>query len=132
MTRKQLAACILSLAFAGIGNAQGAATSQQPSAEYTQAELKQLTRSAHVPEQYRTLAAYYGKEQATYLQKAAEAKKEWQQRAHGASTAEGKYPRPADWARMAYEDYMSKANKSGTLEAKFSQMASQDAPVNAQ
>jgi hypothetical protein len=94
--------------------------------------VKQLALNAHAPEQYKALASYYGGQRENYLQKAAEAKKEWAQLSQYGAGAAAKYPRPADSARTLYESYMSKASKAEMLEAKYSQMATPDAPVNAQ
>ena len=132
MTRNLLATCVLSLAFAGVGYAQGTASSPGPGAHYTQAQLKQLALNAHAPEQYTALSSYYGAQKADYLQQAAEEKKEWERRNQNVMSIAAKYPRPVDSARNLYEYYMYKANEAGTLEAKYSRLATPDAPVNAQ
>jgi hypothetical protein len=132
MTYKLVAACVLSLAFAGAGYAQGAASSSETGASYTQAQLKQLARTAHEPEQYKALAGYYGERQGKYLRLAAEEKKEWERRSQSVMGVQAKYPRPVDSARNLYEYYMYKASEAGTLEAKYSRMASPDGPVNGQ
>src|ERR1700683_2197663 len=80
MTRELFGACILALAFASAGNAQATASSTETGAHYTQAQLKELERSAHAPEQYNALADYYGGRQKNYLREAAEEKKEWERR----------------------------------------------------
>ena len=94
--------------------------------------MKQLALNAHAPEQYKALASYYGAQRENYMQQAAQAKKEWGQLSQNVTSVAAKYPRPADSARNLYEYYMSKASKAETLEAKYSQMATPDAPVNAQ
>jgi hypothetical protein len=132
MTYKVLAACFLSLAFASVAHAQGAVSSPETGSNYTQAQLKQLARTAREPEQYKALAGYYGDRQRHYLQEAAEEKKEWERRSQKVTGAFAKYPRPVDSARNLYEYYMYKASKAGTLEAKYKRMASPDAPVNGQ
>jgi hypothetical protein len=66
------------------------------------------------------------------LERAAKAKKEWAQLNQNVTSHAAKYPTPADWARNHYEYYISKASKAETLEAKYSHMATPDAPVNAQ
>lgn len=126
MTRNVFAVCILSLAFAGIGNAQGMASSPESGTHYTQAQLKKLARSAHSPDQYRVLATYYGERQKFYLQRAAEEKKEWERRSYNIVSVGAKYPRPVDSARNSYEYYMAEASESGALEAKFSRLAAPD------
>ena len=132
MTRNLLATCVLSLAFAGVGNAQGTASSPETGAQYTQAQLKQLALNAHAPAQYTALASYFGEQKTNYLQLAAEEKKEWDQRSQNVVSVAAKYPRPVDSARNLYEYYMYKASKAGTLEAKYIRLAAPDAPVTAQ
>lgn len=66
------------------------------------------------------------------LQQAAKAKMEWVQLSQYVTSHPAKYPTLADWAWNHYEYYMSKASKAGTLEAKYSHMATPDGPVNAQ
>jgi len=132
MKRSLFAASLLSLALASAGIAQGTDSSPETGARYTQAQVKQLAHSAHAPEQYKALASYYGGQRDSYMQQAAKAKKEWLQLSQNSTSAAAKYPRPADSARNLYEYYMSKASKAETLEAKYTQMATPDAPVNAQ
>jgi hypothetical protein len=132
MTRSLLAASFLSLALVSVGNAQGAASSSETGAHYTQAEVKQLALSAHAPSQFKALAGYYGEQRETYQKHASEEKKEWDRRSHNVTSVAAKYPRPVDSARNLYEYYMYKASEAGALEAKYSHMAEPDAPVNAQ
>lgn len=132
MTRNLLATCILSLAIAGVGNAQGTASSSETGAHYTQAQLKQLALNAHAPAQYTALANYYGGQRNDYLRKAAEEKVEWDRRSQNIVSVAAKYPRPVDSARNLYEYYMYKANEAGTLEAKYNGLATPAAPLNAQ
>jgi len=131
MTRNVFAACILTLAFASIGNAQGAASSPETT-HYTQAQVKQLERNANAPDQWKIVASYYEERQKSYLQLAAAEKKEWEQRSQNVTGAFAKYPRPSDSARNLYEYYMEKASKAGELDAKYSRLAGLDPPVNAQ
>ena len=126
------ATCILALAFAGAASAQGTASSPETNAQYTKAQLKQLTLNAHTPEQYTALASYFSKQRDNYLQKAAEKKKEWAQLSQNVTSAAAKYPRPADSVRNYYEYYMQKASEAGTLEAKYNRLAAPNAPVNAE
>jgi hypothetical protein len=93
--------------------------------------VKELSRSAHAPDQYRTLATYYGERQKTYLQQAEKEKKEWERMRQNTVSMAAKYPRPVDSARNAYESYMAKASESGALEAKYSRKAAPDALVSA-
>jgi CRISPR/Cas system-associated endonuclease/helicase Cas3 len=122
----------MSLAFASVGYAQGTASSPETGTLKTQAQVKELKRSAHAPEQFKVLASYYGQRNKSYIQQAAEEKKEWERRGKNVTGSLAKYPRPVDSARNLYEYYMAKASQAGALEAKYSRMASPDAPVNAQ
>jgi len=126
------AACILALALAGVASAQNATPSAETGNRYTKAQLKELAHQARTPEQYKALAHYYGERQKNYLQLATQAKAEWEQRSRNAPHTFGKYPRPVDWARDLYENYMEKASKSETLQAKFTQLAEPNAPVRAE
>jgi hypothetical protein len=132
MTYRILAACILSFAFANAGSAQGAASSPQAGAIYTQAQLKQLARTARAPHEYKALAGYYGEQQSHYMQLAAEEKKDWVRMSQDVAPSFAKYPRPVDSARNLYEYYMYKASKAGTLEARYSRLASPGTPVDGQ
>jgi len=132
MTRNLIATCIVSIAFTGVGFAQATESSARTDAHYTQAELKQLALNAHEPAQYTALATYFGKQRNNYLQKAAEKKKEWLELSQGVTSTASKYPLPADSMRNYYEYYMHKASEAGTLEAKYSQLASPDALASAQ
>ena len=129
MKRNLFTAWILSLALPGVASAQGAAASAETGNHYTQAQLKQLARGARVPEEYISLASYYGERQKTYLQKAADEKVEWERRSQNVVGMMAKYPRPVDSAKNLYEYYMAEAAHAGKLEAKYSQMAAPDAPV---
>jgi hypothetical protein len=94
--------------------------------------LKQLVLSAHTQEQYTALAGYFGTQRDNYLQKAEERKKEWAQLSQNVTSRAAKYPRPADSVWNYYEYYMHKATEAEALEAKYSQLAALNAPVNAQ
>ncbi len=114
MTRTLITACTLALALASYGNAQGAASSSGSGSHFTKAQLKQMQRNAHTPEQYKTLASYYDEKQKSYLQQAAEEKKEWEQRSRNI--------KGVDPARNLYEYYMCKASECGSLEAKYNRL----------
>jgi hypothetical protein len=126
------AGSFLFIAFAGVASAQGTASSTQASSHYTQAQVKELARDARTPEQFKTLANYYGEQQKKYLRLAADEKQEWDRRSQNIVSVAAKYPRPVDSARNLYEYYMYKASRSGMLMAKASQLATPDRPVNAQ
>ncbi|MGO9775264.1 MAG: hypothetical protein ACLPM3_01600 [Terracidiphilus sp.] len=132
MNRNLFATCILALAFAGAASAQSAASSAKTGAHFTKAYVRELALNAHAPEQYAALAGYYGAQKADYLRQAAEEKKEWERRSQNITGSFAKYPRPVDSARNLYEYYMYKASKAETLQAKYSQLAAPNAPVNAE
>jgi len=123
------AACILALALTAVASAQGAASSSETGTHYTEAQVKEMALNAHAPAQYVVIASYYGAQKADYLHQAAEEKKEWERRSQNITGASAKYPRPVDSARNLYEYYMYKASKAETLQAKFSQLAVQNAPA---
>ena len=131
MKRNLFTAWILSLALPGVASAQGAASSAETGDHYTQGQAKQLARNAHAPEEYRSLASYYGERQKTFLQKAADEKVEWERRSQNVVGVLAKYPRPVDSAKNLYEYYMAEAADAAKLEAKYSAMAAPDAPVMA-
>ena len=131
MKRNLFTAWILSLALPGVASAQGAAAAAETVDLHNQGQMKQLARNAHAPEAYKVLASYYGERQKTYLQKAAEAKAEWERRSQNVVGSLAKYPRPADSAKNLYEYYMAEAGDSAKLEAKYSALAAPDAPVMA-
>ncbi|MGD0547925.1 MAG: hypothetical protein ABR991_08890 [Terracidiphilus sp.] len=94
--------------------------------------MKQLAADAHSPQQFKTLASYFGVQHDDYLKQATEEKKEWERRSQNVTGVLAKYPRPVDSARNLYEYYMYKASEAGALEAKYSQMANPSTPVNAE
>jgi hypothetical protein len=107
MTRNLFAACILSLVFASVGNAQGAASPTETDAHFTKAQLNELERSTHTPGQYKVFASYYGGGQKSYLREAMEEKKEWVRRSQNVNGVNAKYPRPIVSARNLCEYYIS-------------------------
>lgn len=126
------AACILSSGLLGVASAQGAASSPKTDSHYTRAQVKQLLRDAHSPDQYRTLASYYGEQQKSYLKEAAEEKQEWVRRSQNIVGVAAKYPRPVDSARNLYEYYMYKASEAGALSLKYNQLAATATPEKLQ
>ena len=131
MKRNIFTAWILSLAIPGVASAQGAASSAEAGDNYTQGQMKQMARNAHAPEEYRSLASYYAERQKIYLQKAADEKAEWERRSQNVTGVLAKYPRPVDSAKNLYEYYMAEATDAAKLQAKYSALATPDAPVQA-
>lgn len=132
MTRRVLAACILSLAFANVGAAQGTVSFAEIGSHPTRNQLKQLVRGAHTQEQYMALANYYKTQQGIYLQREDDAKKEWERRSQNTMGTFAKIPKPADWARNLYEYYKNKSFEAGALELKYSRLAAAAVSVNVQ
>jgi len=82
-----LAASILSITITGAGNAQGTASSTKKKSSLTNAQIRQMARVAHTPEQYRTVAGNYAGLQEKYLRQAAEEKQEWVRRSQNVPTS---------------------------------------------
>jgi hypothetical protein len=122
MRRNILAACIVSVALTGIAAAQEAAPTTANRTHYTPGEIKKLEHEARSPEQYGILATYYGDQQKTYLEQAAQEKQEWDRRSQNVMVVAARYPRPVDSARNLYEYYMYKASQAGALSGKYSQL----------
>lgn len=118
------AAGIVAVALASLGNATGEVPSAGIGDHYSQAQLKQLALDAHTPDQYKALASSYTKQQAYFLQQAAEEKLEWDRRSTNVMGANAKYPRPVDSARYLYEYYAYKASEAGALSAKYARLGS--------
>ena len=123
MKRNLIAVCLLSFGIAGMGMAQGTASSTKNDTQYTKAQLHQLSRDAGTPEQYSELASYYANQQSEYVQQARAEKQEWIRRNESIVSIAAKYPRPVDSARYLYEYYAYQASKAGQLTAKYSQLA---------
>jgi hypothetical protein len=113
-------ACGLTLsAFAGNSSP---AVSREP-AHYSKAELAQLRKEAHTPEQYRALAAYFEHRKVSFQDQAAQMKDEWNRRSQNVVGSAAKYPRPVDSARNLYEYYTSEADEAGVLQAQYEHLA---------
>lgn len=123
MNVRLIAAGILTLAYVGIGTAQGAVSSGGDDSHVKPAQLKRMAREAHTPEQYKTLAVSYEIQQQDYLKQAADAKREWIRLLPPTGNLNAKYPRPADNAKSLYENYLEKASEAGALSAKYAQLA---------
>ncbi len=128
MKHNLVTTCLISLAFACVGNAQGMAFPPQDTAHYTHSQIKQLVHDAHTPEQYQTLAHYFDAQQQSYLQQAADENKEWDHRSQNVVGVAAKYPRPVDSARNLYEYYMYKASEAGSLTAKYAKLSASSVP----
>jgi hypothetical protein len=130
MTRNLVALCILSFSLAGVGLAQAAGSSAQNGTQLTKAQAKQLVQSAHTPDQYRALAAYYGSQEQYFHRQAVEEKQEWARRSQNVAVVAAKYPRPVDSARNLYEYYAYKEMEAGQLATKFAHLAAPDSPAH--
>jgi len=119
-----LAVMTLSIASATICGAQTSAASAPQATTITQSQIKQMVKDAHTPAEYKILAGYYQTQQESYLREAAEEKKEWARRSQYVVLSAAKYPRPVDEAKYLYEYYSAKADESGKLFVKYSDMSS--------
>ena len=95
----------------------------QGSVHYSKAELAQLRKEAHTPEQYRALAAYFDQRKRSFQGQANQEKKEWERRSQNVSGPAAKYPRPVDSARNLYEYYDYEAHQAGVLQAQYERLA---------
>jgi hypothetical protein len=110
----------LALAFTTIGVAQAASIPVIDQAQLTTKQEKQLAEQARTPNQFGTLAEFYGKQQKQYLAQAAEERQEWARRSANVTGPAAKYPRPVDSAHYLYDYYTYKAKRAGELAAKYS------------
>jgi hypothetical protein len=91
---------------------------------YSTAQLKQMIREAHTPEQYTAIARYYDERHSEFSQKAADAKVEWERRSQNTSGPAAKYPRPVDVAHNLYEYYVYRADDAALQADKYYHLAS--------
>jgi hypothetical protein len=124
MKRNLCAAVVMAMVFTGVASAQGSASSEGNGTSYSQAQLKQMMRDAHTPDQYKVLAGYFAGRHEYYQQQASEEKKEWIRRSQNVMVVAAKYPRPVDSARYLYEYYTLESSEAGDLAAKYAQLAS--------
>jgi len=129
MKRILLVSGMLTLALAGVGNAQATASLASADGRYTQVQIKKMASNAHTPEQYITLAGYYLNEQAKYLRQAAEEKQEWLRRSQNVMVVAAKYPRPVDSSRYRYEYFTYEAAEAQGLAEKYGKLAASE-PMN--
>jgi hypothetical protein len=121
--KRNLLSCVFMLALTAVAAAAIPSQVGEVSQHLTASQAKALAKQAHTPEQFGALAGYCGQMQSTYLQKAADEKKEWERRSQITTGLSQKYPRPVDSARNLYEYFMAKASEMENLKAKYSQMA---------
>jgi hypothetical protein len=93
------------------------------SVHYSKAELAQLRKEAHTPEQYRALAAYFEHRKRSFHEQANQEKKEWERRSQNVVGPAAKYPRPVDSARNLYEYYDYEADQAGVLQVQYQRLA---------
>jgi hypothetical protein len=93
------------------------------SAHYSKAELAQLRKEAHTPEQYRALAVYFDQRKRSFQEQANQEKKEWERRSQNVTGPAAKYPRPVDSARNLYEYYDYEAHQADVLQAQYERLA---------
>lgn len=117
-------------AFAGVvalvlatGISAGAVTLQPSGSHYTAAQLKQMIREAHTPDQYKAIARYYDERHSEFSQKAADEMAEWARRSENTTGPAAKYPRPVDVARNLYEYYAHEADDAAFQADKYYRFA---------
>jgi exonuclease I len=93
------------------------------SVHYSKAELAQLRKEAHTPEQYRALAVYFEYRKRSFQEQANQEKKEWERRSQNIVGPAAKYPRPVDSAHNLYEYYDYEADQAGVLQAQYQRLA---------
>jgi hypothetical protein len=93
------------------------------SVHYSKAELAQLRKEAHTPEQYRALAVYFEHRKRSFQEQANQEKKEWERRSQNIVGPAAKYPRPVDSAHNLYEYYDYEADQAGVLQAQYQRLA---------
>jgi uncharacterized protein HemX len=125
MKQTLLLACIVTFGLSAFGVAQERASSSSTTSElhYTHAELQQLTKEAHTPQQYQALAGYFRDQQQRFQQQANSEKQEWDRRSHNTVGTAVKYPTPADSARNLYQYYAYEADQKGKLAARYEDLA---------
>ncbi|HEY1984564.1 MAG TPA: hypothetical protein VGG85_04100 [Terracidiphilus sp.] len=101
----------------------GAVTLPPGGSHYTAAQIKQLIRKAHTPDQYRVIVQYYEERQSEYSQKAADEMAEWARRSQDTTGPAAKYPRPVDAARNLYEYYAHESDDAAFQAEKFRRFA---------
>src|ERR1035441_5289794 len=115
MNIKRIAIGVLPFVLVVVATSQESATPKQGEKHYTHAQLKNLLQDAHTPEEYNSLALYYGNLQKHYLLVAAEEKREWERRSQNVMGTFAKYPRPVDSAHYLCEYYGLKATEAEGL-----------------
>jgi hypothetical protein len=122
MRRGLLAFEVVALAFAaGPGYAQMAHAEEPP--DLTPAQIRDMARSAHTPEQYTQLADYYQARRRMYVKKASETMDLWARRNAVITPLGEKWPRPVDSARDLYDYYLHQAAKSAATAQRYSNLA---------
>lgn len=126
MRRGLLAFEVVALAFAtGPGYAQTARAKEPP--QYTAAQIRDMARTSHTPDQYSELADYYQSRRRMFVHKASEEMDLWAQRNAVITPLSQKWPRPVDSARNLYDYYIYQAAKSAARAARYSDLANQAA-----
>jgi hypothetical protein len=105
------------------GMTSGAVTLPPSGSHYTAAQLKQMIRAAHTPDQYRAIARYYDERHSEFSQKAADQREEWARRSQNTTGPAAKYPRPVDEARNLYDYYAHEADEAAFQADKYYRFA---------
>jgi hypothetical protein len=103
MNFKVYVAC-MAIALAA-GSVAARAESSTP-VKFSNAELKQMERNAHTPEQYEALASYFRSRQQGFRERAREEVLLMAWRSQFTFSLAAKYPRPYDSSRNRYDYFM--------------------------
>lgn len=116
------AAVICGLAMPVLASNSSPVASREP-VHSSKAEVAQLRKNAHTPDQYHALAVYYGDRKTSFQDQATQMKNELERRSQSVVGPAAKYPRPVDSARNLYEYYAYEASQAGVLQAQYQHLA---------
>jgi hypothetical protein len=94
---------------------------------YSHAELQQMIRNAHSPQQYQALAAYFRSRQQVFEQQAQSEKLEWERRSQNVTGPAAKYPRPVDSSKSRYEYFTYEAQQMSSQAAHYESLSASTA-----
>lgn len=122
LRRRLIASATVVVVIASAAGLAAAATLDDRT-EYTNAEIRQLARHAHTPQQFAVLADYYQTRRRMYQRMAAREMNLWAERNAVMTPLSEKWPRPVDAARNLYEYYRQMADQSAALVERYNKLA---------
>jgi hypothetical protein len=111
-----VALALLTLA-AGVLRAESASN-----VNLSHAELANMIRTVHTPQQYQSLARYYRALEASFEKQAQNEKAEWDRRSQNVVGPATKYPRQADSSRNRYEYFVYEAQQMSQHAAHYERL----------